>query len=123
MAQPEVRTIDYHTGGEPFRIVAAPPVELPGATVAVAGPDREALLRRGAGTDVLDEANHVGLRPVPAVTRGRVLCPALLIDLNDRTRIKARRSLLVEPGHLTRIPPGSDLKFGSDPLHAHPHLI
>jgi proline racemase len=29
-----VSTIDYHTGGEPFRIVAAPPVELPGTTVA-----------------------------------------------------------------------------------------
>jgi proline racemase len=29
-----VSTIDYHTGGEPFRIVAAPPVDLPGATVA-----------------------------------------------------------------------------------------
>ena len=29
-----VSTVDYHTGGEPFRIVAAPPVDLPGATVA-----------------------------------------------------------------------------------------
>jgi proline racemase len=29
-----VWTVDYHTGGEPFRIVAAPPVDLPGATVA-----------------------------------------------------------------------------------------
>lgn len=29
-----VRTVDYHTGGEPFRIVAEPPVPLPGATVA-----------------------------------------------------------------------------------------
>jgi len=29
-----VSTVDYHTGGEPFRIVAAPLVELPGATVA-----------------------------------------------------------------------------------------
>jgi proline racemase len=27
-------TTDYHTGGEPFRIVAEPPVPLPGATVA-----------------------------------------------------------------------------------------
>jgi hypothetical protein len=25
-----VSTVDYHTGGEPFRIVAAPPVDLPG---------------------------------------------------------------------------------------------
>jgi proline racemase len=29
-----VSTVDYHTGGEPFRIVAAPPIDLPGATVA-----------------------------------------------------------------------------------------
>ena len=29
-----VSTVDYHTGGEPFRIVAAPPVDLPGTTVA-----------------------------------------------------------------------------------------
>src|SRR3954451_6709017 len=27
-------TIDYHTAGEPFRIVAAPPVPIPGSTVA-----------------------------------------------------------------------------------------
>jgi proline racemase/trans-L-3-hydroxyproline dehydratase len=30
----ELRTVDYHTGGEPFRIVADPPVALPGTTVA-----------------------------------------------------------------------------------------
>ena len=30
----EVRTVDYHTGGEPFRIVVEPPVEIIGATVA-----------------------------------------------------------------------------------------
>ncbi|MFI5844614.1 proline racemase family protein [Catenuloplanes sp. NPDC051500] len=29
-----VRTEDYHTGGEPFRIVASPPVTIDGATVA-----------------------------------------------------------------------------------------
>ena len=29
-----VRTVDYHTGGEPFRIVPEPPVEIAGATVA-----------------------------------------------------------------------------------------
>ncbi|MGZ4613588.1 MAG: proline racemase family protein, partial [Kineosporiaceae bacterium] len=29
-----VRTVDYHTGGEPFRIVPQPPVPIPGATVA-----------------------------------------------------------------------------------------
>lgn len=34
MAQPEVRTVDYHTGGEPFRIVVRPPVALDGASVA-----------------------------------------------------------------------------------------
>ena len=30
----EIRTIDYHTAGEPFRIVAKPPVEIVGNTVA-----------------------------------------------------------------------------------------
>src|SRR5262245_28117327 len=34
MAHPDVRTVDYHTGGEPFRIVAQPPVRIDGATVA-----------------------------------------------------------------------------------------
>jgi proline racemase len=34
MAQSDIRTVDYHTGGEPFRIVAEPPVPIPGATVA-----------------------------------------------------------------------------------------
>lgn len=29
-----IDTIDYHTAGEPFRIVAAPPVAIPGDTVA-----------------------------------------------------------------------------------------
>lgn len=29
-----IETTDYHTGGEPFRIVAAPPVPLPGDSVA-----------------------------------------------------------------------------------------
>jgi proline racemase len=29
-----IETVDYHTGGEPFRIVTDPPVPLPGATVA-----------------------------------------------------------------------------------------
>jgi proline racemase len=33
-AFPPVRTVEYHTAGEPFRIVAAPPVEIRGATVA-----------------------------------------------------------------------------------------
>src|SRR5256885_15558035 len=30
----QVSTVDYHTGGEPFRIVAEPPVAIEGATVA-----------------------------------------------------------------------------------------
>ena len=30
----EIRTIDYHTAGEPFRIVAKPPIEIVGDTVA-----------------------------------------------------------------------------------------
>src|ERR671933_3024353 len=34
MTGPAVHTIDYHTGGEPFRIVPEPPVPLPGETVA-----------------------------------------------------------------------------------------
>ena len=44
-----VTTVDYHTGGEPFRIVADPPVPIPGATVAerraraIEDPDVQAL--------------------------------------------------------------------------------
>lgn len=34
MLPPTIETTDYHTGGEPFRIVPAPPVPIPGATVA-----------------------------------------------------------------------------------------
>lgn len=34
MILPPVRTVDYHTAGEPFRIVAGPPVTMRGATVA-----------------------------------------------------------------------------------------
>lgn len=30
----EISTVDYHTGGEPFRIVAEPPVRIDGTTVA-----------------------------------------------------------------------------------------
>ena len=49
MIAPSVRTVDYHTAGEPFRIVVDPPVELHGDTVAqrrvlaAADPDVEAL--------------------------------------------------------------------------------
>jgi proline racemase len=34
MLPPTIRTTDYHTGGEPFRIVADPPVPIPGRSVA-----------------------------------------------------------------------------------------
>lgn len=34
MSTPGIATTDYHTAGEPFRIVAEPPVPLPGASVA-----------------------------------------------------------------------------------------
>lgn len=34
MELPSIATTDYHTGGEPFRIVPDPPVPLPGDTVA-----------------------------------------------------------------------------------------
>ncbi|MEU8265450.1 proline racemase family protein [Micromonospora sp. NPDC048999] len=34
MVSDQVRTVDYHTAGEPFRIVPEPPVALPGVTVA-----------------------------------------------------------------------------------------
>jgi proline racemase len=46
-----VRTVDYHTGGEPFRIVPQPPVPIPGETVAqrrveaIADPAVDALRR------------------------------------------------------------------------------
>ncbi len=34
MQIPPVDTVDYHTAGEPFRIVADPPVPIPGNSVA-----------------------------------------------------------------------------------------
>ena len=34
MGPSRIVTVDYHTGGEPFRIVPDPPVAIPGATVA-----------------------------------------------------------------------------------------
>lgn len=34
MEFPTVTTVDYHTGGEPFRIVAEPPLPIPGDSVA-----------------------------------------------------------------------------------------
>ena len=44
-----VRTVDYHTGGEPFRIVPEPPVDVPGATVA----ERRARATPGSDVDAL----------------------------------------------------------------------
>jgi proline racemase len=49
MLPARIATTDYHTAGEPFRIVADPPVALPGATVAerraaaIEDPDAQAL--------------------------------------------------------------------------------
>ena len=51
MNLPPIATTDYHTGGEPFRIVADPPLPLPGNTVAdrrvraMADPDVQQLRR------------------------------------------------------------------------------
>lgn len=44
-----VRTVDYHTGGEPFRIVVDPGVDLPGSTVA----DRRVRAARSGPADDL----------------------------------------------------------------------
>jgi proline racemase len=44
-----VSTVDYHTGGEPFRIVPDPPIEMPGRTVA----ERRALATTGSDADAL----------------------------------------------------------------------
>ena len=44
-----VTTVDYHTAGEPFRIVPEPPVDIPGTTVA----DRRAFATRSAEVDGL----------------------------------------------------------------------
>ena len=49
MLPPRIETVDYHTGGEPFRIVAEPPGPIAGTTVAerrvraVEDPDVQAL--------------------------------------------------------------------------------
>ena len=53
----QVHTVDYHTGGEPFRIVSEPPVAITGGTVA----ERRAVAtdprhRRSAPTPVLRAA-------------------------------------------------------------------
>ena len=58
MAEFVVRTIDYHTAGEPFRIVADPPVDLSGDSVADrrarAMVDQEANRLRHAGAALID---------------------------------------------------------------------
>jgi proline racemase len=49
MLASRIETVDHHTGGEPFRILAEPPVAIPGATVAerraraIEDPDVQAL--------------------------------------------------------------------------------
>ena len=49
MLPSRIETVDYHTGGEPFRILVEPPVPIPGATVAerraraIGEPDVQAL--------------------------------------------------------------------------------
>jgi len=48
----EIRTTDYHTAGEPFRIVTAGVPEIPGATVA----ERR---ERAAATDAVDAARRL----------------------------------------------------------------
>lgn len=48
MTWQSVRTVDYHTEGEPFRIVPEPPIDLPGMTVA----ERRA---RAASSDVAND--------------------------------------------------------------------
>ena len=51
MRSASIETTDYHTGGEPFRIVADPPVDLPGHSVAdrraraIASPEAQHLRR------------------------------------------------------------------------------
>lgn len=49
MLAAEIRTTDYHTGGEPFRIVTSPPVELAGSTVG----ERRVLAMASAEVDGL----------------------------------------------------------------------
>ena len=49
MTYSAIRTVDYHTGGEPFRIVAEPPVPIEGGSVA----DRRVNAQQDAGVDGL----------------------------------------------------------------------
>jgi proline racemase len=67
---PWIETVDYHTGGEPFRIVAEPPLPLPGATVAdrrvraMADPDVE-MLRKTLCFEPRGHADMYGCFVVP----------------------------------------------------------
>jgi proline racemase len=64
-------TVDYHTGGEPFRIVAEPPVAIPGATVA----ERRARAIEDAGVQALrggDDEGQVHQRNVTILADGEV---------------------------------------------------
>lgn len=49
MRDATVRTVDYHTAGEPFRIVADPPVAIPGSTV----PERRVFAQSDPSVDGL----------------------------------------------------------------------
>ena len=66
-----IATTDYHTGGEPFRIVAEPPVDLSGDTVAdrrahaIASPEAQHL-RRLLGHEPRGHADMYGGFVVPA---------------------------------------------------------
>ena len=65
-----IETVDYHTGGEPFRIVADPPLPLPGATVAgrrvraMVDPDAE-MLRKTLCFEPRGHADMYGCFVVP----------------------------------------------------------
>jgi proline racemase len=56
---------DYHTGGEPFRIVADPPVPIPGRTVAerraraIEDPTVQGLRAAHAGRVTHEPASHL----------------------------------------------------------------
>jgi proline racemase len=70
-----IETVDYHTGGEPFRIVADPPLPLPGATVAerrvlaMADPEVE-MLRKTLCFEPRGHADMYGCFVVPPDDEG-----------------------------------------------------
>jgi hypothetical protein len=69
-----IATVDYHTGGEPFRIVVDSPVSIPGSTVA------------GRRTGAIENANVQGLRTLLSMRR----CPRL--SSGCRSRREPRRA-------------------------------